>query len=136
MAKVVSVIQKERRRDLRRCVNFDGLVNEGPVSVIDISASGVGATVLDTPGPLSVGSEGYEIEIVPSQSGVEGSARFEVGAEATLKLLKDGEEILAICIEIVRFEPDADSLGARFVGIEDDQYRIIERLVTGRPIKK
>lgn len=136
MAKVVSVIQKDRRRDLRRCVSLDGLVNDGPVSVIDISASGVGAKILNTPGPLSVGNDGYEIEIVPKDSGDGAPAYFEVGTEATLKLLKDGEQILAVTIEIVRFEPDGDNLGARFINIADEQYRVIERLVTGRPIKK
>lgn len=136
MAKVIAVTKKERRRDLRRSVNFDGLVNEGPVSVIDISASGVGAKVLDTPGPFSVGDEGYEIEILPNETDDAAPGEFKVGTEATLKLLKDGEQILAIGIEIVRFVPDAESLGARFIDISDDQYRIIERLVTGRPIKK
>lgn len=136
MTKVVSVIPKDRRRDLRRSVSLDGLVNDGPVSVIDISASGVGAKVLNTPGPFSVGNEGYEIEIVPNDSGDAASMNFDVGTQATLKLLKDEEQILAVKIEIVRFQPDADNLGARFIDIADDQYRIIERLVTGRPIKK
>ncbi len=141
MAKVVAVTQKERRRDLRRRVDFDGLVNDGPVSVMDISASGVGARVLDTPGPMAVGDEGYEIELIPRgdlgalDDGAT-SQKFVVGSEATLRLLKDGEEVLSITIEIVRFDEEADSLGARFINIDIDQYSIIERLVTGRPIKR
>ncbi|TQV80400.1 PilZ domain-containing protein [Denitrobaculum tricleocarpae] len=140
MSKIVAITQKERRRDLRRSVSFDGLVNDGPVSVIDISASGVGARVLDTPGPMAVGDEGYEIEIVPSHGsdthGNDTARSFEVGSEATLTVLKDGDRILSVSIEIVRFDPEADSLGARFINIADEQYRVIERLVTGRPIKK
>ncbi len=140
MSKIVAITQKERRRDLRRSVSFDGLVNDGPVSVIDISASGVGARVLDTPGPMAVGDEGYEIEIVPTRgsdtAGNDTARNFEVGSEATLTVIKDGDRILSVSIEIVRFDPEADSLGARFINIADEQYRIIERLVTGRPIKK
>lgn len=136
MSKVVSVFQKERRRDLRRSVRFEGLVNDGPVTVVDISASGVGAKVLGSPGPVPVGTEGYEIEITPKNHDGGDTKHFEVGGEATLALFKDGDPILSASIEIVRFDKEQDSLGARFINIEDAQYRIIERLVTGRPIKK
>ena len=125
MARVVSVFQKERRRDLRRSVQFEGLVNDGPVTIVDISASGVGAKVLATPGPMPVGAEGYEIEITPKDHDGGDTKDFEVGGEATLALLKDGEQILSASIEIVRFDAEQDSLGARFINIEDAQYRII-----------
>lgn len=136
MAKVVAVRPKERRRDLRRSVNFDGLVNEGQVTVVDISASGVGAKVFSKPGPLAVGDEGYELEIVPVQVSSDALARFEIGDEAILKVFKDGESILEVQIEVVRFDRDADSLGARFIDMSHDQYKIIEKLVTGRPIRR
>ncbi len=136
MGKVVAVRRKERRRDLRRRVNFDGLVNEGRITVVDISASGVGAKVFGKPGPLVLGDDGYELEIIPLTQRAGRACNFKVGDPAMLKLLKDTETILEIQVEIMRFDKSEDSLGARFIDITDEQYRIIERLVTGRPIKR
>ena len=136
MAKVVAVRPKERRRDLRRSVNLDGLVNDGQITVVDISASGVGAKVFSKPGPFAVGDEGYELEIVPVQISGNTVGRFQVGGGAILKVLKDGDVILEVQVEVVRFDKNADSLGARFVDMTDAQYGVIEKLVTGRPIKR
>lgn len=136
MGKVVAVRPKERRRDLRRSVNFEGLVNDGQVTVVDISASGVGAKVFSKPGPLAFGDEGYELEIVPVQVSSDTLARFQVGGEAILKVFKEGDAILEVHVEVVRFDRQADSLGARFIDMTDDQYKIIEKLVTGRPLKR
>lgn len=136
MAKVVAVRPKERRRDLRRNVNFDGLVDDGQITVVDISASGVGAKVFSKPGPIGIGDEGYELEIVPIQGASDAAVHFEVGDEAILKVFKDRDVILEVHIEIVRFDRQVDSLGARFIDMTHEQYGVIEKLVTGRPLKR
>jgi hypothetical protein len=136
MAKIVAVTHKERRRDLRRPVNFDGLVNDGRITVVDISSSGVGARGLDKGGSFSAGDEDYELEIRPLDSGKSKDSDLEPGDIAELKVFKEKALVLSIQVEIVRVDKDADSLGARFINIEDGQYRVIEKLVTGRPIKR
>lgn len=136
MAKVVAVRPKERRRDLRRSVNFEGLVNDGQITVVDISASGVGAKVFNKPGPVAFGDEGYELEIVPVQVSSDTIGRFQVGGEAILKVFKDRDVILEVHVEVVRFNRQADSLGARFIDMTHEQYSVIEKLVTGRPLKR
>ncbi len=100
------------RRDHRRPIEIPAIMNSNVVQVHDISLGGLGASFLE----LSC-DFGY----MP-----------RAGDCATLRLsFGEGVEE-SFKIEIAHCDVENSRFGARFVELNDRQYRIVERLTMGR----
>ena len=87
--------------------------------------------------------EGHAVAIVDiSFGGLAGAVEVlgksswlpEIGSEMELELVPNSDETRTFAIEIIRVDPVDGQFGARFLGINDAQYRVIERLIMGRSI--
>lgn len=135
MIRVIAIKSNERRRDVRRNINLGRAANEGHITFVDISSSGIGAKGLSKGGALGNDEEGYQVEILPLDHGKREFTGFVLGQVAEFNVYKDKSQILSILVKIVRYDKLEDRIGARFLNIGDEQFSIIERLVTGRSIK-
>ncbi len=111
IARVVAVKRKERRRDRRRTVVIRSAIGSWTAVVTDISSGGIGG-LLDI-----MGSE---------------DARLRPGQRVEAILPLDDLESLAFTLVITRGLGVDLSFGARFEGVTDAQFRLIESYVTGR----
>lgn len=111
IARVAAVKRRERRRDRRSTVVIRTGIGSWTAVVTDISAGGIGG-VLDL-----AGAEGASLE--PGQR-----------IEAVMPL--DELESLAFSLVVTRGLGADLSFGARFDGVSDAQFRLIESYVTGR----
>ena len=87
--------------------------------------------------------EGHMVAIIDiSFGGLAGAVEFlgksgwlpEAGSEMGLELAPNSDKARTFAVEIIRVDPVDGQFGARFLGLDDAQYRIIERLMMGRPI--
>ena len=99
----------ERRRHRRSRAMIPALLDQCPVTITDISLGGIGSGALE----LLADSE-----FLP-----------ERGQRASLRLLDGTEFSDNIEIEVVRVSSEKGRLGARYVGLSDDQKRLIQALV-------
>ena len=105
--------REERRRNMRRPTSVEAELKGHPVHVVDASLGGVG-----------IGS----VELMSEKD-----LGMAVGEEPELELRgADGRPAEFVPIEIVRTEPAHGRIGARFTGLSDDQFRLIELLIMGR----
>ena len=102
-------IVKERRKHPRIGVMLPALLDQVPVTVTDISLGGLGS------GKLQMLFDGGF-----------GPGR---GERASLRFLTDDEFGESIEIEITRVSSLRGELGARYIDLNDDQKRFIERLM-------
>lgn len=113
MARIIDLKQAERRRDRRRETMLEGRLGGHAISIVDVSFGGLGAAV------DFVGQSDW----LP-----------EDGEEAKLELLTASGEVHIFDVEIIRSSPIDSHFGARFLRLDDDQYRLVERLMMGRSI--
>ena len=109
------VIKKDSinsRRDRRRPIEVPALMNSNTVQVHDISLGGLGASFLEI---------SCEFGYMP-RAGDEADLRlsFGEGIEETFR------------IQIAHCDVENSRFGAKFVELNDRQYRIVERLTMGR----
>lgn len=105
----------ERRAEPRFGVMLPALLDQHPVTVTDISMSGVGT------------GDGNMEMMIDSELGP------AKGQRASLRLLDDdefGED--SIQIEIVRVSSRRGTLGARYVDLTDDQVGLLRKIVERR----
>ncbi len=112
MSKIVEVADMERRRDRRRETLLEGRLQGHAISIVDVSLGGLGAAVHFV---------GHGDGWVP-----------DLGGDAALELLSDSGEVHKFDVEVVRCEPVDGHFGVRFLALDDHQYTVVERLVTGR----
>ena len=112
MARVIAITTQNRRRDNRRRVMLPALLNGQPVEIEDVSLGGISASSLEI-----LSDEG--VALTPGQI-------------ATLRLPRDSDQAQTLTLEIVRVSLENGSIGARIVGLDDREYRMIEKLVLGR----
>ena len=110
-ARVVAVKRQERRRDRRRPVVIQSALGSWNALVTDISSGGIG-------GAIDI-SQGEDVSL-------------EIGQRIQLVMPDTAQGSLTFTLEVTR-APQADlRFGARFVDIDEAQYRLIESYVTGR----
>jgi hypothetical protein len=107
----MTVIRKERRRDRRRALELEALLDGQAVSLVDLSASGFGAALDAT------------------DSGARG---FRIGSQHRLELQVGDNEPLDLSVEITRWSPAKGIVAGTFLEISDSAYNTIESLLTGR----
>ena len=110
MAKVTDIHGKERRRDRRRGVILDGRLDGHPVRVLDVGFGGI-------QGAIEISGESEQLPII--------------GREYRLEL-DDGSGTVWFVITVVRVNLGKGLFGAHFTGLDDEQYRNLERLILGR----
>ena len=107
----MTVIRKERRRDRRRALELEALLDGQAVSLVDLSASGFGAALDAT----------------------DCSARgFRIGGQHRLELQLGEKEAVVLSVEITRWSPSKAVVAGIFLEISDAAYNMIESLLTGR----
>ncbi|WP_343562886.1 PilZ domain-containing protein [Kiloniella sp. b19] len=128
MGKVVSIHNKERRKDMRRPVRISARLNGWPVEVVDISVTGagVGEAVQDK-------ASDDNPDILISEP-VTDFGRFpvEIGDIMKLEILPENSETFDLQLEIVRKDDRRNNLGGRFVQINNPAYNKLEKMVIGR----
>ena len=110
MAKVVEVGLKERRRDRRRPVMLEGRLEGHAVAIVDVSFGGLAGAV----------------EFLGKSTWLP-----EFGSEMVLELAPNTDKARTFAVEIIRVDTIDGQFGARFLGLDDAQYRFIERLMMG-----
>lgn len=109
----ISHAKEERRRDRRRQIRVEAHLNGERVKVVDISAAGVG-------GFLAVHFAG------------DFASSIGMPARLTLKTPSGTEQ--EFTVELIRATEGAGLFGARFLGLDDAQYSMVEKLLLGRAI--
>lgn len=110
---MVDITENERRRDWRRPVLLDATLEGHPIKILDVSFGGLKGVV----------------EII-------GHSEFQPPVNKPLSLsiaTKDGGSI-NFNLTVLRLSDPSGKFGARFDGLNDDQFQVIERLTLGRPI--
>lgn len=105
----LTVSGSERRRHRRSRTMIPALLDQCPVTITDISLGGVGSGALEL---LA------DNEFLPAR-----------GQRASLRLLTGSEFSDNIEIEVIRVSSEKGRLGARYVGLSDEQKRMIQTLV-------
>ena len=113
MAKIIDVTPDERRRDWRRTIVLDALLDGHPIKILDVSFGGVGGA----------------IEIV-------GQAEYhpELGRILPLSIESERGNTITFEVEIIRLLEPNGVFGARFTSLNDEQFRAVERLTMGRSL--
>ena len=111
-----NTVAVERRAEPRFGVMLPALLDQHPVTVTDISMSGVGT------------GDGNMEMMIDSELGP------AKGQRASLRLLDDDNEFGedSIQIEIVRVSSRRGTLGARYVDLTDDQAGLLRKIVERR----
>ena len=106
----------ERRAEPRFGVMLPALLDQHPVTVTDISMSGVGT------------GDGNMEMMIDSELGP------AKGQRASLRFLDDHDEFGEECIqvEIVRVSSRRGTLGAKYVDLTRDQVRLLQKIVERR----
>lgn len=107
----VTVIRKERRRDRRRQLQIEALLEGQPVQLTDLSAAGFGAAIDAT-------------DHQPRD--------FRVGQRLHLELQLPDGEWLSLPVEVTRPMGENGVVGGVFGQLTDSAYNAIESLLTGR----
>ncbi|HEY9536920.1 MAG TPA: PilZ domain-containing protein [Kiloniellaceae bacterium] len=107
----VTVMRKERRRDRRRSMQAEALLDGRPVQLTDLSAAGFGVALDAT-------------DRQPHD--------FRVGQRLRLEVPVPQGEPLSLPVEIVRPSGENGVVGGIFLDISDAAYNTIEALLTGR----
>ena len=112
MAKVIGIQNVERRRDRRQEVLLAAQLDAHPVKILNISFGGVAGV----------------IEIL-------GSTDYIPPEDAELPLVIEGRSGSAqdFTVQVIRADARAGTFGARFINMTDDQFRVLEKMTTGRP---
>ena len=105
----LNVRSRERRRHRRSRTMIPALLDQCPVTITDISLGGIGSGALEM---LA------DSEFLP-----------ERGQRASLRLLNGTEFSDNIEVEVVRVSSEKGRLGARYVGLSDEQRSMIQSLV-------
>ena len=98
----------ERRRHPRIGVMLPALLDQIPVTISNLSLSGIGAG---------------KIEIL-----FDGGQMLERGQHASLRLFDENDVSESIEVEITRVSNSRGELGARYVALTSDQASFIQRL--------
>src|SRR3546814_609130 len=109
----VTVMRKERRRDRRRSMQAEALLDGRPVQLTDLSAAGFGVALDAT-------------DRQPHD--------FRVGQRLRLEVPVPQGEPLSLPVEIVRPSGENGVVGGIFLDISDAAYNTIEALRDGRPV--
>src|SRR3546814_5377247 len=104
-------MRKERRRDRRRSMQAEALLDGRPVQLTDLSAAGFGVALDAT-------------DRQPHD--------FRVGQRLRLEVPVPQGEPLSLPVEIVRPSGENGVVGGIFLDISDAAYNTIEALLTGR----
>lgn len=112
MTQRVSFSSKEQRRDQRRAVSIEASLDGHPVQIVDLSLSGVGGGAVEL-------LEKEEIDL-------------QEGQYAVLEFRGDGDQRVALDIEIRRVFEDTGEFGAVFHDISATDFDAIERLMFPR----
>src|SRR3546814_14628392 len=107
----VTVMRKERRRDRRRSMQAEALLDGRPVQLTDLSAAGFGVALDAT-------------DRQPHD--------FRVGQRLRLEVPVPQGEPLSLPVEIVRPSGENGVVGGIFLAISDATYHNLEPLLTGR----
>src|SRR3546814_16007087 len=107
----VTVMRKERRRDRRRSMQAEALLDGRPVQLTDLSAAGFGVALDAT-------------DRQPHD--------FRVGQRLRLEVPVPQGEPLSLPVEIVRPSGEHGVVGRIFLDISDAAYNTIAALLTGR----
>lgn len=105
----VPKVRSERRRHPRIGVMLPALLDQMPVTISNLSLSGIGAG---------------RIEIL-----FDGGHMLERGQHASLRLFDEEDVSESIEVEITRVSNSRGELGARYVDLSSDQEQFIQRLV-------
>src|SRR3546814_3539534 len=106
-----TVMRKERRRDRRRSMQAEALLDGRPVQLTDLSAAGFGVALDAT-------------DRQPHD--------FRVGRRLRLEVPVPQGEPLSLPVEIVRPSGENGVVGGIFLDISDAAYNTLEELLTGR----
>lgn len=111
MARVIGIQNVERRRDRRQDVLLSGQLDAHPVKIVNVSFGGVGGA----------------IEIL-------GSADYTPPEGVSLPLVIESASgnVEAFTVQVSRVDARRGTFGARFVEMTDHQFRILEKMTTGR----
>ena len=102
--------RNERRRHKRSGVMVPALLDQIPVTISNLSLGGIGAGSIEIL---------YDGELLPAR-----------GQQASLRFFDGLDEVSdSIEVEIVRVSGSRGELGARYVGLTEDQKQFIERLL-------
>ena len=104
----VPKVPKERRRHPRIGVMLPALLDQIPVTISNLSLSGIGAG---------------RIEIL-----FDGGYLLQRGQVASLRLFDENDVSESIEVEITRVSNSRGELGARYLSLTAEQKRFIERL--------
>ncbi|WP_299620356.1 hypothetical protein [Pelagibius sp.] len=111
MNRNISVKPMDRRRDRRRPFDLSAEIEGQAVSLVDLSVVSFGAAIDPTlPTPLSL----------------------PVGHRTKLDIWLDDGRQLRLDAEIEREVAEDGVFGGRFIELSDEQYRLVEALLTGR----
>ena len=105
----VPKVRAERRRHPRTGVMLPALLDQLPVTISNLSLSGIGAG---------------RIEIL-----FDGGHMLERGQHASLRLFDEDDVSESIEVEITRVSNSRGELGARYLTLSAEQERFIQRLI-------
>ncbi|NKB48937.1 MAG: hypothetical protein GKS02_06185 [Alphaproteobacteria bacterium] len=109
MKKRTTFDAKEKRRDQRRPVSIDGMIDGVRFDLIDISLSGLGART------VALGqADGLELE---------------EDQEASLTFTAPDNQQVTLAVTIRRIDHEAGEFGATFARISDQEFDAIEKLM-------
>ena len=107
-----TVQARDRRNDRRKPVRVPALVNSCDAIVTDISLGGVGGMLLPDLGQ---------------------QASFASGQRVSLTMPKDHDDRLIFQLLIRRLSQRDLRFGAKFLYLSDEQFRLVESYLIGRP---
>jgi len=118
LAKVVDIQSNERRRDRRRSVLVSGRLDGRPVKILDVSLGGVGCAVELQGGDLEDGQD------------------YTASSEGYLTLEVDGRSgnTHRFLVQVTWVNESSGTFGAALGALSDDQFRVLEKLIIGRPV--
>jgi hypothetical protein len=112
VARVIGIQNVERRRDRRQGVLLNGQLDAHPVKIVNVSFGGVGGAI------DILGSSDY----TPPE-----------GVNLPLVIESASGRVEDFIVQVTRVNGRRGTFGARFVEMTDHQFRVLEKMTTGRP---
>ena len=109
---LMNVHARNRRNDRRKPVRVPALVNDCDAIVTDISLGGIGGMLLPDLGQ---------------------HARLAAGQRVSLTMPKDHDDRLIFQLLICRLSQRDLKFGAKFLNLGNEQFRLVESYLIGRP---
>lgn len=110
--RLVGYARIEKRRDRRRPTRLTARIGDQPAEIVDISLGGLGISnvVARPPAPRA----------------------YKLGQVCTITLDVPSYGTISLQAEVARIDTARHQIGLRFIDLDSDSYRVIERLSIGR----